>query len=259
MKYWFSYFFTVISDKLSENIFENKKEILFKSSLFDLMIPLSFEYLRRKTQKESLSTLQEINSDGVFSYTIYSQNAKKKYLKFLNKFRQEMNHPNSSNIQKNTNQADSEPSIKGIELFYKFLKGLTSRVRRAEMKIDRKMIEELVNEEVNQEYPFIINKKHPYISSILEDKWNNDGECILDVALLETRVSKHIQKFDYLYMKFDPKIKNQEEKIQNKIRKKLKKEEDDIKEESPMNMKNELENLKNEGENDRKMEFPHFD
>ena len=30
-----------------------------------------------------------------------------------------------------------------------------------------------------------------------------------------------------MYMKFDPKIKNQEEKIQSKIRKKIKKEEDE--------------------------------
>lgn len=251
---------------MAENIFENKKELLFKSSLFDLMIPLSFEYLRRKTQKGSLSTLKEINSEGVFSYTIYSQNAKKKYLKFLNKFHQELNTSNSAYIQKNPMKLDSESSIKGIELFYKFLKGLTSRVRRTEVKLDRRMIEELVADEINQEYPFLLNRKHPFISSILEDKWKQEKEYILDVALLETRVSKHIQKFDYLYMKFDPKIKNQEEKIHNKIRKKIKKEEDLILQDPEvfqMNeaMKNELEIYKNESDNEnpKKNRFSEFD
>ena len=89
------------------------------------------------------------------------------------------------------------------------------------------MLAELLNEEVNEEYPFVINRKHPFIESILENKWLEDKESILDVALIETRVSKHIQKFNYMYMKFDPKIKNQEEKIQSKIRKKIKKEEDE--------------------------------
>lgn len=194
-------------------------------SLFDLMIPLSFEYLRRKTQKESLTTLQDINSEGVFTYTIYSQNAKKKYLKFLNKFRQEKSHPLLFNQSNHLNQPDSDSIIKGVELFYKFLKGLTSRVRRVAIKMDRKNIEELINREIKEEYPFVINKKHPLIENILQDKDNNANEIVLNVALLETRVAKHIQKFDYLYMKFDPKIKNQEEKIQNKLRKKIKKEE----------------------------------
>ena len=235
----------MICDKLAENIFENKKEVLLKMSLFDMMIPLSFEYLRRKAQKESLKTLQEINSEGVFSYTIYSQNAKKKYLKFLNKYRQEFNHSKINNQNKNDNvQIDSEPTIKGVELFYKFLKGLTSRVRRVEVKLDRKIIEELANEEVNQEYPFIINKKHPFIETILSEKNDEEKEIVLDVALLETRIAKHIQKFDYLYMKFDPKIKNQEEKIQNKMKKKLKKSESQLnfqkKTDVAMNMKQEI-------------------
>lgn len=196
------------------------------------MIPLSFEYLRRKTQKGVLTNLQEINSEGVFSYTIYSQNAKKKYLKFLNKYKQEIAEAeaNALNLIKEENQTQNEDSsnaIKGIELFYKFMKGLTSRVRRVEVKVDKKMLSELLNEEVNEEYPFVINRKHPFIESILENKWLEDKESILDVALIETRVSKHIQKFNYMYMKFDPKIKNQEEKIQSKIRKKIKREEDE--------------------------------
>ena len=196
------------------------------------MIPLSFEFLRRKTQKGVLNNLQEINSEGVFSYTIYSQNAKKKYLKFLNKYRQEIaeaevNALTSIKEENHTQNEESSTAIKGIELFYKFMKGLTTRVRRVEVKVDKKILAELLNEEVNEEYPFVINRKHPFIESILENKWLEDKETILDVALIETRVSKHIQKFNYMYMKFDPKIKNQEEKIQSKIRKKIKKEEDE--------------------------------
>jgi len=237
---------------LSENIFENKNDALFKMSLFDLMIPLSFEYLRRKTQKESLKTLQEINSEGVFTYTIYSQNAKKKYLKFLNKFRQEIAHSNG-NFNKNGSQSESEPIIKGVELFYKFLKGLTSRVRRVEIKINRKIVDELINEEINSEYPFIINKKHPFIESLLEEKGDEDQEVVLDVALMETRIAKHIQKFDYLYMKFDPKIKNQEEKIMNKMKKKLKKTENEGNFSMKLKQELEIENIK------KNKEFQHFE
>lgn len=217
------------------------------------MIPLSFEYLRRKSQKGSLAEpRQEINCEGVFSFTIYSQNAKKKYLKFLNKFHQERRHSSKGGPKQPANQPDFESSIKGIELFYKFMKGLTSRVRRTELRIDRKTLEDLVSDEVNQEYPFLINKKHPFITNILEEKWNREKEFFLDVALLETRVSKHIQNFNYLYMRFDPKIKNQEEKIQNKIRKKLKKQEENMVlpevEEFQLNqeLKNEFESFKNE-------------
>lgn len=188
------------------------------------MIPLSFEFLRRKMQKDkNMTSLQEISPNGVFTYTIYSPNAKKKYLKMLNKFKSQIGSQNNE-IQAN---------IKGKDLFYKYLKALTSRIRMVEIKLNTGILLDLLGDEISQEYPFIINQKHPLIEKILKSSSIEEKyEEVIEVALLETRVSKHIQNFNYLFMRFDPKIFNQEQKIQKKItkfnKKKQKKEESEI-------------------------------
>ena len=67
---------------------------------------------------------------NVFSYTIYSQNARKKYMKMITK-----------SPKKNENIIDiknSNEEITGVGIFYKFLKCLTSRVRKISLKLDKK-------------------------------------------------------------------------------------------------------------------------
>lgn len=210
---------------MSETIFENKKEELFSHSLFDLMIPLSFEHLRR------VRTLQDFKTKKVFTYTIYSPNSKKKYLKMLNKYKNQLSSENSFPPDMK-NEPNSQ--IKGKDLFYKYLKSLTSRITMIEIKLDKEILNELFQEDINQEYPFFINRKHPLIEQVTNAKNSEEKpQIILHGALLETRVAKHIQKFNYLFMKFDPKIWNQEQKIQkkiNKIHKKTKKNEEESQE-----------------------------
>lgn len=196
---------------MSETIFENKKDELFSHSLFDLMIPLSFEHLRR------VRTLQDFKTKKVFTYTIYSPNSKKKYLKMLNKFKNQL--ASQTNFPPDLKN-EPHSQIKGKDLFYKYLKSLTSRITMIEIKMDKEILNELFQEDINQEYPFSINKKHPIIEQIINSKDSEEKPLIvLHGALLETRVAKHIQKFNYLFMKFDPKIWNQEQKIQKKINK----------------------------------------
>ena len=173
------------------------------------MIPLSYEYLRRKS--DSLLSMEK----NVFSYTIYSQNARKKYMKMITKSQ-----------KKNENIIDiknSNEEITGVGIFYKFLKCLTSRARKISLKLDKKFLLELLHDDICKEYPFFLNSEHQFVKELL----NNDDNTISSVwncVLIETRIAKHIQKFNYLYMQLDSKIKTLEEKIIKKFKKKGRKE-----------------------------------
>jgi hypothetical protein len=159
------------------------------------MIPFSYEYLRRKNSKNLF--FPPNRSKSTFSYTIYSQNARKKYMKMINKSQRSLDESSENLIEKE--------DIKGIGIFYKFLKCLTSRVTRMTISVNRSIIEELLQNDLCQEYPFFVNTSHSYVANTLN--MDNDQEITWNVILVETRIAKHIQKFNYLYMKFDNKIK----------------------------------------------------
>lgn len=193
---FFSNFKIVFMDQLSETLFENKKDVLSNASIFGLMIPFSCEYLRRKNYKNSFFPPNKAKT--TFSYTVYSQNARKKYMKMINK--------SQKSLDESSENSSEKEEIKGIGLFYKFLKCLTSRVRRMAISINRSTVEELLNNELCQEYPFYINASHPFIANAISMDF--EQEIIWNVIMVETRIAKHIQKFNYLYMKFDSKIKS---------------------------------------------------
>jgi hypothetical protein len=58
--------------------------MLKKQSLFDLMIPISTEYLYHLNKNNTIIQENEENNQKIFDYIIYSSNARKKITKQLN-------------------------------------------------------------------------------------------------------------------------------------------------------------------------------
>ena len=71
-----------IIDRNTENILEKGKEVLKKMTLFELMTPISIQQIKQNSTNQAI--LRRSEEQNVFSYIIYSPNARKKILKYLN-------------------------------------------------------------------------------------------------------------------------------------------------------------------------------
>ena len=91
-----------------------------------MMIPLSVKLLNKKFGDIVFKRSENVK---VCSYTIYSENAKKKYRKSLGRKYYE------ENIKLDDSRRKED--IPGIDIFYKYLKCLTSRITKVKINLNK--------------------------------------------------------------------------------------------------------------------------
>ena len=142
---------------------ELSEKIILKKKIFELMTPQSLNYLCTK----KLPFNFEKGNFPIFSWTIYSNSAKKKYSKFLQKHKK------------------IEENRENFSIFYKYMRCLTSKINLIEMKAENS----LDFHEFYENY-FKTNLNNNFLKNYSK----NPSEKLL---LIQTRKAKHIQKFDY--------------------------------------------------------------
>lgn len=189
-------------DKTAECLFELSQVSLLEKNLFDLMIPFSTYHLK-KTFGEALFQ-PKTTQTKTFSFTIYSNNALKKYKKAINNKKKESN--NSKEIL-NPKISEAEKSLlnEEKEIYYKYLQTLTSHAILINTK--NSSLEELLS--VQKLHEVMVNTKHEIFSQRKTE--DSSKECF--ITLLLTRKAHHVQKFKYSMMrKHDSRIIEMEKK-----------------------------------------------
>ncbi len=200
-------------DKLAESLFEMKYDDLIKSNIFELMIPFSLYYLKKKMGPSIFSSLD--SQSKTFTYTIYSKRASKKYKKLISHLDRKEDHERRKLIEKEKfSPEETHLYNEDNKLYYKHLQSLTSRATLVELKFSK--VDDLMKLESSQDIK--IKLEHTIFKKIPPK--NADKIISQPAVLLLTRKGQHIQRFKYGFMEqYDENILLMEKKIGNRLNK----------------------------------------
>lgn len=210
-------------DENSEKFFEIGPKEFKKSNFFKLLIPFSKKVLKKRfcgnqdlDFVEIFGKNKNVGGKEIFSYVIYSKKSVHKYIKHCRKRTFE-------EIKELTKKSEN---LK--DLFYKYLKALSSRASLIVLKFTPKEFRSYSNGgNFKLNYTYTLNKIFEKMREKKVENVEGDGDVnfteddfIYKVSiLLETRFSKKIPNFDYSKMKDDKKILKFEDLVMKKIKK----------------------------------------
>jgi len=177
---------------MGECLFEKPQDELLGMNLFNLMIPFSACYLKKKFG-DSMFYLKEFQS-RTFSFTIYSKRAFRKFQRTIWRTdKKEGEKRLDSFSEKEKSLLNGENSV-----YYKYLQTLTSCATLIELQVSN--LEDLLM--LEQSHEVKINRKHKIWNPQNGFREPNLGTAVLFI----TRRAFHIQNFKYSLMKENDQI-----------------------------------------------------
>ena len=192
-------------DKAAETLFEKKSDVLMRSNFFELMIPFSKQTLKNKIGEKIFNGI--IDEPRVFTYTLYSKLALKRYIKTLSRVKRanplKVNRNNGKFQENDCILEDTEDIMtqNDYEVYFTYLQALTSQAKI--VYLECRNIDMGIENEIGNQRNDIVSKE------VLIDR----NVVFKPYISLETRKSKHIQKFKYSLMEFyDERIQDMKSK-----------------------------------------------
>ncbi len=201
-------------DSNSESFFELQgKNISQTTNFFSLLIPYSvcdlnrrFNLKKEEQEAEIFGDDSKIGASKCFSYIIYSKQNMSKYIKHLRK----------KNI-KNLEQIQVKTQTKNKGIFFKYLKGLSSKVTLIMMQFSKNEFIEIVK---NPSMKLVVTPSLQLIAEDMKKSKIKKNEVFYKLGILcESRFSRKIPDFDFDEMKNDKKILEFESIVKSKINK----------------------------------------
>lgn len=202
------------ADKSTCNLLDVKLSVFRKQNveqvnLFEKIIPPSLEYLKLKFGEQILGGLAEPGNSIAFSYVIYSRISMEKYLKNLK----------SCSLFDHRKIHLSKKSERQNEIFYRYLKSVSSRATLVELSFSNEDLKEILYFDTSQ-----LDISKPMIRRMLAyreaEKEKLGTQQSRYFVFLETRRSQSIPNFDYDALRSERIIRGFEETLHKSLKRK---------------------------------------